>query len=365
MTATDTAPLDLEVTHWSPAIVDVWRRLDARWRPGLSCSLDWTETWLGHYGDLLAHEVVVGQRDGDPRGAALLVRGVGHRHGPIPIRTLHLGCTGEPRWESVFTPYNRLLAGPADRAEFADALIATARSRGGWDELRLEGLALDDAVVLARAAPELLAITERCPTRDLAAAGECGGALMALAPKVRYQVRRAMRAVGGEVTGRWAQAPAEVDAMLDELVALHQEAWEAKGQRGAFASERFRGFHRELAHRLAERDALVLFRAQTGSGRTVGCVLGFVEHGRVLMYQGGFARFDDARAKPGFVTHVLCMEAAIERGLAEYDLLAGDSEYKRELTDTARRMVFLTERRGTRTAAIDGLRKARRWAARR
>jgi CelD/BcsL family acetyltransferase involved in cellulose biosynthesis len=364
MTATGTAPLEVEVTRWTPAVADVWGGLDARWRPGLSCSLDWTETWLGHYGDLLAHEVVVGRRDGEPCGAALLVRGAGQRHGPVPVRTLHLGCTGEPRWESVFTPYNRLLVRPGDRAAFADELVATARRRGGWDELRLQGLALDDAVALARAAPELIATTEPCPTRDLTAAAGCGGALLALTQKVRYQVRRAIRAVGGEVTGRLAQTPAEVDAFLDELVALHQEAWEVKGERGAFASPRFRGFHRELAHRLAERDTLVLFRSEAGGGRTVGCLLGFVEHGRVLMYQGGFAAFDDPRAKPGFITHVLCMEAAIARGLAEYDLLAGDSEYKRDLTDTARRTVSLTERRGARTAAIEGLRRARRWAAR-
>jgi CelD/BcsL family acetyltransferase involved in cellulose biosynthesis len=356
-------PLTLEPLRWAAGGAELWRALDARWRPGLACSYEWTDTWLTHYGDRLPHTVVVASRGGKRVGAALLVRGGGQRRGRLPVRTLHLGCAGEPPGEGVATPYNRLLVAPGDRDAFAAALIAAARRLGGWDEVRLDGLALDDAVAFARVAPDLVATTESCPTRDLRAAARAGGALAALAPKVRYQVRRAMRSVGGDVTGRWAVSPAEIDRVLDELVVLHQAAWVARGEAGAFASTRFRDFHGELAHRLAGRDALVLFRVEA-QGRTVGCVLGFVEHGRVLMYQGGFAAFDDPRAKPGFITHVLCMEACIERGLTEYDLLAGDSAYKRDLTDVARRTVSLVGQRGPRVAAIEGLRRARRWARR-
>jgi CelD/BcsL family acetyltransferase involved in cellulose biosynthesis len=64
-----------------------------------------------------------------------------------------------------------------------------------------------------------------------------------------------------------------------------------------------------------------------------------------LMYQGGFAQFEDPRVKPGVVTHVLCMQACLERGLDAYDLLAGDQPYKRELCDREGTQSWLTERR--------------------
>jgi CelD/BcsL family acetyltransferase involved in cellulose biosynthesis len=358
-TVADAPEGDIEVLDARhPLVAATWRSLEARWRPGLSCSWDWTETWLHHYGDVTRPCAVIVHRNGQPRGMALLSEGGRRLGGPLAVRTLHLGCAGEPAGSSVATPYNRLLTGPADSCALAAAVLRTARSRPAWDEFRLEDLAPADAVAFLETDPSFVVRTEPCPTRDLAAAQAAGGVVAGLSSKLRYQLRRTLRDLPG-AHGRMASSLYEVRDMLDELVALHQARWEAAGEPGAFGSRRSRAFHDELAERLYGRGRLIVYRVRARR-RTVGCILGFVEHRRMLMYQSGFADFGDPRIKSGYLTHAWCMQACAERGLVEYDLLAGDQEYKRRLTDRTRRSVWLkSTRRTARTVTLDWLRSAR------
>lgn len=326
---------------------ELWRGLEARLGGvRLAVSWDWTETWLEHFGDLLAHRFVVARREGEVRGLALLTEARHHRRGPMRLRTLHLGCAGEPQPDTVSTPYNGVLAAPGDLQPFAAEVLAVADADRRWDELRLDGLAEADARAFAAADPGAAVARTPCPARDLDAVRAAGAtAAEAMPRRVRQGLRRSERETG-TVTGRLARTAGEALDVLEELAELHQERWEREGQVGAFASERFSGFQRALVPRLLERDAVVLLRA-SGARRTVGCILGYVEQDRVLSYQGGFSRFDDPRVKPGFLTHVLCMQRCLERGLGRYDLLAGDSTYKRELTDAedAQADVRVTRRR--------------------
>jgi CelD/BcsL family acetyltransferase involved in cellulose biosynthesis len=76
----------------------------------------------------------------------------------------------------------------------------------------------------------------------------------------------------------------------------------------------------------------------------------------VLFYQSGLARFEDRTITPGFVAFCLCMQACYERGFSEYDFLAGDSRYKRDLATGARQLVWATATRpAVRWRAMDRL----------
>jgi CelD/BcsL family acetyltransferase involved in cellulose biosynthesis len=104
----------------------------------------------------------------------------------------------------------------------------------------------------------------------------------------------------------------------------------------------------------------MLFRARTADG-TVGCLYNFVEGRRVLSYQFGLASYSNRRISPGFVTFVLCMRACVERGLTEYDFLAGDSTYKRQLSTMTRELVWASARRpALRWRLMDGLTAGKR-----
>lgn len=343
------------VIRWLPAsergtVAGIWRSLESRtrdWR--LACSWDWTEVWLTHYGDVVPHRFAVGEVSGQPCGITLVTRGVGRRRGPFTLRTVHLGTAGERPDESVFVEYNGTLVDPEHRPAFAQALMADLRRDRRWHELTLDGFEPSEAEPLLAAEPLLRPRREACPTTDLReAAAADGNVLATLRSSTRRKVRRSLEQIG-VTESEWAHTPEHALDILSELISLHQRRWTRAGEAGAFARPRFVEFHRELIPRLFSRAAVILFRVGSERG-TVGCLYHFVEAGRVLFYQSGFAPFEDTRSNPGFVTFALCMQACFERGMCEYDFLAPDSRYKRDLSTTTRELVWAT-----------GRRPARRW----
>jgi len=331
-----------------------WNDLEQAARPGLAVTWDWTGTWLEHYGDVVPHSFAIAWRHGRPRGAALITRGVARRRGRIPLRTLHLGTSGEAPGDGVFVEYNRLLAAPGDHAAFASALLAHLRTRTSWDELALDGFAPDDAQVLLRADPSLVPRREVVHAVDLAAAATAGDGdvVRGLAAGVQRRLRRGVRGLADPQT-EWATDADHALDVLAELSWLHTRRWNAAGQRGAFTSPRFAAFHRALVPRLVARDTAILFRLRD-RGRTLACLYCLVDRGRVLSYQSGVAQLSDNKVRPGLLAHALCMRACHERGLAEYDFLAGDGRYKRELATVTRELVWVAARRRTARTLLSG-----------
>lgn len=349
---------------WLPAAerraaAAIWQELEARADAPLACSWRWTETWLDHYGDLVPHRFALGEISGAHVGIVLVTRGVGERRARLPVRALHLGTAGEPGGESVFVERNGLLVVPEHRATFASALIGSLVARGGWDELALDGFTEEDADALLRAAP-FEARRDVCRTFDLRATEAAGGDVLALlSAKTRANFRRSSKRLG-VVTAEWADGAAEARAILDELIVLHQQRWQSLGQPGVFASSRFAGFHRDLAARLSATGEVCLFRIRDEHA-TLSCLYGFIEGRRLMTYQHGTPIEPGQRQSPGLVAEVLCMQAAYDRGLALYDHLSGDSEFKRSLSNGDGTLVWAATRRGrARWAAVDTARATRR-----
>lgn len=326
------------------ALEDALVRADPSQPTPLSCSWAWTGTWLEHYGDVVAHRFVVAERDGAPRGIALLTDGPRRRLRP---RALHLGTAGEPPGESVWVERNALLVADADRAAFARALLDHVAGRRGWDRLRLDGFQRDDADVLLAAAleaglPAPVVDAQESPTTDLRAGDDV---LAGLSASRRQRARRVLRAFG-ELEVDWARDAEEAVAILDELIALHQASWTERGRPGAFASARFVAFHRALVGTLAPAGLAVLARVRRDD-ETVGCLYGLVDGDRLLFYQSGLRRYEDNKLRAGVAAHVCLMRAARERGLATYDFLAPAARYKQELATGADLIVWAVIERPT------------------
>jgi CelD/BcsL family acetyltransferase involved in cellulose biosynthesis len=341
-------------------IAEIWEDLETRFANGsITCSWDWTETWLKYYGDFVPHYFVVGEYAGIPCGVALVSQGVDRRCGPFRVRSRHLGTAGEPDADSVCVEYNRLLVAPENRDAFASALVARIRQETNWDELLLDGFAPEDAEPLLRAEPSLVAERRVCRAVDLRTASEMGGEILAaLKTNTQKKIRRSLRGFGAIET-EWADTVEHAIDVLNELINLHQQRWKQTGEPGAFSSARFVAFHRELVPRLLAKGAVILFRARSALG-TIGCLYSFIEHGRVLFYQSGLTAVDDNKLKPGLVTHALCMQCCMERGLTEYNFLAGDSRYKQELSTMEQELVWAsTRQRRMKFFIVDSLRRAR------
>jgi CelD/BcsL family acetyltransferase involved in cellulose biosynthesis len=347
-----------------PSVPALWEALEERAEAGLTCSWAWTGTWLRQYGEVVPHRFLLVRRAREPVALALVTRSARRVGGVALVRRLHLGTAGEPAGESVHVEANRLLALPGERAEAAAAIVRALRATRGWDELALDGFDPRDAAALTAAGGFELREAP-CPATDLAAIRAGGGDVQAaLSGGVRRRAARALRGLG-DVETEWAATPAQAREILEQLVALHQARWRAAGELGAFASPRFRAFHAELVERLLPRGEAILFRVRAG-GETIACLYALVDRGRVLFYQGGVAQLADNKLRPGLIAHLLCMQACLERGFAEYDFLAGEARYKRELSTTTRTLVWATaRRRSVRATASAAARTVRRRLARR
>ncbi len=333
-----------------------WRALESELGDAsLMCSWDWTEAWLEHYGDVVRHRFVRAERDGALRGIALIAEQAGLSRLRPP--TIALGTAGEPRGTSVFVERNRLLASGADRAEFASALMSELKSHHRWQRFRLDGMVAEDAEALAAAGHAVSWQVEESPVADLAGFEE--EAPSNLPARRRRRLQRTLSLLG-EVRCEWAHDAAEARSILEELIVLHQAHWRAEGERGAFASERFCSFHRDLVERLLPARRVALFRVRQES-ETLACLYGLVEGGRLLFYQGGVVRRSDNKVRVGLAAHALFMRACHEHGLVEYDFLAPATRYKRELSNRSERLVWAElERTGARLLLERTARRARR-----
>ena len=344
------------------------RRLETAGRPvPVAASWAWTDAWLRRFGDAVPHRFVVVHRIGgtaprrpghrradDVVATALLTRSTGGARG-LPVRRLHLGTAGEPADETVFVEYNDVLCAPADRRAACAAVAEALRAVPRWDELHLDGVAPATAAAFGAVLP----LDERPAASWTVRLHPDRPVLDTLGGSTRRLLRQAVTALEPGEPERAASVP-EALAMLDELAALHQRRWTGAGEPGAFASARRLGFVRDALAALLPSGRAAAFRL-AGPDGTLGCAVGWVEDGRFLYYQGGFRQYDDVRKRAGLLCHVRFAECARGAGFTEYELLAGDAQYKRQLSAGERNtLVWARHRRpGWRTGVLDGARRLR------
>ena len=142
----------------------------------------------------------------------------------------------------------------------------------------------------------------------------------------RYNFKRRLRRLQREFDLRFEKHVTEEErrAALARLMALHGARW--RGYSRAFHTPNHQSFHEEITRLACERGWLRFYTLWL-DGEPVAALYGF-RYGRVFyFYQSGF---DPAYSKysTGLVTMGLCIESAIEEGVAEYDMLQGVEQYK-------------------------------------
>ncbi len=350
----------LVVRAWTGTDLDLglqeWRALEQRIGDvPLMCSHLWTSTWLRVYRDLIPATILSVEQSGQTVGAALITRGVGQKSGPVPIRTLHIGTAGEPLGHSVCVEYNGLLADRAHRSALVAAIQTWLEQQRGADEVRVDGWPAAETQEWSWPATPSETRSRDCKYFDLEKPRASKlEPIELLGRSTRQNLRRLLRKYE-TIETTWAETLDEADDIFSELVKLHQARWIGSGQPGAFASERFEAFQRQLLVQGFDDQKVVLFRARH-QGETVGCLMLLVDRGRMLDYLSGFASFEQ-KPSPGLVTHFLCLTQAAGRGYRAYDFLVGDKRHKDNLSTDVQQLTWATWRRRTlRNTAIDCLR---------
>ncbi len=341
-----------------------WQELEQRTNnTGLTNSWIWIKTWLEYHGDIVRPIFVFGKHGDQTIGAALVVTAIYRRKSfpLLPIARIHIGA-------GKYTKYNRLLVVPEYLDSFALALVKTAQSQLRWSEFHLDGFVPEHAEVMLQAGKKaglLFQVEEpKAPAFDFCKAVDDGyqDIISALGKNTRYNLRRSGRLFNdlyGQQTIEWAETTEQAKDILKELIELNQKRWTHLQRSGAFDKPHLRAYYVGLieALKLWPQGSVIVCRVKAGE-MTLGCVFHYVENGHLMFTKSGVTQFEDAKLKPGLITHLVCMEECKRRslieeqngrqGLLKYDFLTGEGslQYKDSLSNVEGYLVSATAERG-------------------
>lgn len=308
-------------------------------------SPDWTAAWVETFGELLQPQFLVFKADELAVGACLLVE-VREPRGPFNVKRIYLNTAGGDPADRTLMEFNNLLCLGGWEDEVAEALGAHLRGLE-WDEFAIEGIVPGPVLsaIQSRCFPDLSPELSTMPRLwvDLDQLRRTGsGYEDSLSSNTREQIRRSMKLYKqmGEVLADVAADLTTAQDYFDEMCRLHQASWQARGETGAFAPGRRLDFHRELIGRAFPNGGIQMMKVSAGD-ETIGILYNFVERGKVYFFQSGFQYRPEKHLKPGLVTHSMAVRFCQEAGFSEYDLLAGDAQYKRSLAKNSRPMAWV------------------------
>jgi CelD/BcsL family acetyltransferase involved in cellulose biosynthesis len=327
-----------------------WSTLEADAAATFFRSWSWIGAWLATIPADVQPFLVTWAPHGRLCAAAIWAMRSRWRSRIIRVRGLHLLQTGRPELDMVTIEHNGIVARRGMELEATEAILtALLRQRSGWDDLVVSGLDSEALPSYQQAARKLgltcsVQQTRPCFMVDLARLrAEKRDYLSVLSSNTRYQVRRAVRAYEelGKLEVREAQTPAEALEFFHALGRLHQAYWTAKGEPGAFASPYFVRLHETIIRDSQGTGAAQLLRVRAGA-EDVGYLYNVLGADVVYSYQSGFVYTTNPHLKPGLVSHYSAILYNLEHDRACYDLLAGDSQYKRSLATNEGSMVWIT-----------------------
>jgi CelD/BcsL family acetyltransferase involved in cellulose biosynthesis len=123
----------------------------------------------------------------------------------------------------------------------------------------------------------------------------------------------------------------EVDKLSKTLIDLHQSRWESEGKPGVFSSDKYRSFHSRIMSTALERGWLRLGALKLDDNY-LACEYNFSFNNKIYSYQSGVNIFKEWNLSIGTIADVYAIGNAISDGSAEYDFLAGASDYKVRLS---------------------------------
>ncbi len=329
----------------SSALPCWWQPLfEASGSDSVFLSSAWMQAWIDIYGADFEGVWVYWEDGGQVVAGCLLIeRVIWVRN--IPFRSQFLNATGQAAKPTPFAEFNDVLHLPGHAERVATDLAALMRSRS-WSRVLLEGHERQGiAARLLERFAGLHTEQEGKAARyvDLAALDERPFEAF-LTGKTATRVRRNRRAFQerlGEITvGPAADLP-ETLAFFGQMRALHVARWNGRDKATTLACDAVVEFHRRIIEALFDQGRVEMIRVSAG-GRPIGYLYNFVMRGKVSVFQTGFAYEAGSTWSPGLLTHSVAIEHYRQRGMREYDLLAGEALYKRALCNAARELLWTT-----------------------
>lgn len=352
------------------AIRPLWQALQQQASPAYFQTWGWIECWLRQ---VLARQQPLLLRidiDGELIALGILLEKTLRRRHLVTSRALFLNeyPFGE---QNMFIEDNRLLAKKGCEVTAFEAMLDHFyHSMKRYDELHLGAISSSrnyleqiDAGVAGRFYHEI--DVSRAWQVDLTVfSNGLEGFLRRLSRNRRCQVRRSMKLYNANLDLRIEEARTleQALAFFERLKVLHTRYWNTRDLGGAFNNPVWERFNQCLIESRFGQGEIQLLKI-SGAGGEIGYVYSLVRDGHVYVIQTGFARSDDKRLMPGYVSHVLAIAHNHNCGHRIYDLMHGDNLYKQILCDRDEQLLWqVLQRRKLKFALERALvRLVRRW----
>jgi len=353
------------------ALAPAWQRLlESSQQPQVMRSPLWLTTWWRVFGPLQGRE---SRLVTFWRGPELVAVVPVLRRQVVGITRLELFGTGEREQDEICSEYTGAVAAPGEELPVAERFAELVRdgALGRWHQLDFTNLSSEDPM-------SVLLYDALCSVGNISFGVTAGasfarlpsswaGYLDSLSSSRRQRARRVLKGferwTGGEHSLHVAATATEASRGLELLETLHRARWQADGLPGAFASEHFRAFHRQVVPRLFDRGeveiAWLLVR-----GRPVAAIYNLLCSNAARFYQSGRAPEIPANVSVGMVMQLYAIQRAIANGRREYDFLGGFGRHKADLSHEVRPLMRLRVTRRSAAAELFGAARALREAIR-
>ncbi len=327
----------------------LWLELESRVESNYFQSWAWIGPWLqlvcpSH----IAHLLTVNLADRLVGIGVLTKRRRFFGLGPLHLR---LHETGNRALDDITIEYNGLLSEQGLEREVLTAAIAhLACHDRHWLTLHLPGI---ESRLLPEEGFDGLGLDERRAVRvlhsidlDALRNGPDDYVASLRSVKTRANLRlteRKLAARHGTPSLLYARSDSERREYFHGLIALHQAHWTTRrNHNGAFADPRILRFHEKLIDAARDGEGPQLFRIVAGDA-TVGYNYTLARRGVMYGYQLGidYSRFGDC-GSPGLLTVALTIQHALQQGYSRFELMAGDTGYKRALGMHEHQMLWLS-----------------------
>ena len=347
---------DYRIESWvlcqAKDIEQQWLDLQERSHCSYFQSWGWISTWLEQIAIRLQPIAVGMWLDDKLIGLGLFVPASIRRHHIIHSKALFLNEYPLNN-NNMVIEYNGILAQRGlERTVYREIVGYLAKKYESYEEFHFGAVADDVSLEsLKTSANESLAflISDELTSWQVDLDGlspGLDGYLASLSNNRRWQVRRSLRLYQdqGSLRLEVARTAEEALGFLDELKILHTERWRARGKEGAFGNPQWERFHRALIRGRFEQGEIQILKV-SNSQSTLGYLYNFVWRKNVYVLQSGFRLSTDKRLKPGYVIHSLTVAHNKGKGLSVYDLMYGDSRYKKSICNRSRRVYWVVLQR--------------------
>jgi peptidoglycan/xylan/chitin deacetylase (PgdA/CDA1 family)/CelD/BcsL family acetyltransferase involved in cellulose biosynthesis len=288
---------------------------------------EWCEAWWKAYGNERSLFVLTAWEGSDLVGIApFYVDRKRHWHKLWNCLRIIGDGSGDSDYLDCFTERGREHQVLAAFMQFLETLSDQ------WDWIQIQGAPQDSpclAALIANATERGWSFaSETVPCATLPLPNSWDSYLGTLRPRIRTKVRSTLGHLESQLklTPTECAAANDLDIWLAQLFEVHTRRWEQRHQPGVFRSGSKRLFYRQVSLSTLEKGWLAFHRLTWGE-RPLALQYGFRYHNHLYVLQEGYDPSFEA-LRPGIALRGWVVRGEIERGLAEYDFLAGTARHK-------------------------------------